>query len=84
MTHSDKVREILIDKIFLPNNYLLYSTPHFTPDSLLDSIKRYGILEPIWVYDCSGIFTILHGIKRYKIALHLDLKTVPCLVFRVD
>ncbi|RJS92442.1 hypothetical protein CW705_02855 [Candidatus Bathyarchaeota archaeon] len=58
-----------------PLNSWLYEERE-DPD-LLDSIRRFGVLEPL-VVNWDGV--ILSGHRRWKAALKLGFKSVPCVV----
>jgi ParB/RepB/Spo0J family partition protein len=49
-------------------------------DSLLVSIKRYGIQVPINVYEDKGEFFLIDGERRWRCAKKLNLKKIPALV----
>src|SRR4029079_1648477 len=47
---------------------------------LVDSIKRYGVLEPLVVQRNNGIYKTITGQKRLAAARTGRLSDVPCLV----
>lgn len=49
-------------------------------DSLLISIKRYGIQVPINVYEDKGEYFLIDGERRWRCARKLNLKKIPALV----
>ena len=51
---------------------------------LLDSIKRYGVLEPLVVQRNNGIYKTITGQKRLAAARAAGLHDVPCLVHHVS
>ncbi len=56
---------------------------HFDEEALKqlsESIKRYGILQPIVVTPAGGNFTIIAGERRYRASSMAGLKTIPALV----
>ncbi len=53
-------------------------------EELINSIKSYGILEPILVRPKSGKYEIIIGNKRYQAARMLGLKDIPALVKNID
>lgn len=51
---------------------------------LSDSIKQYGILQPILVRKDADGYQIVAGERRYQAALRAGLKQVPVIVRKVD
>jgi ParB family chromosome partitioning protein len=49
-------------------------------DELSESIKRYGILQPIVVTEKSGTYSIVAGERRYRAAVKAGLDRIPVLV----
>lgn len=49
-------------------------------DELADSIKRYGLIQPIIVRKSNDRFEIVAGERRWRAARRIDLKSVPCIV----
>jgi ParB family chromosome partitioning protein len=62
-----------------PDNPRLYFRPEEL-DSLMMSIKRYGIQVPITVYKDGKNYILIDGERRWRCALKLNLKTIPALV----
>jgi len=52
--------------------------------SFVESIKRYGVLQPILVQTRGGRYRLIAGRKRLAAAITAGLREVPCLVQRVD
>lgn len=52
--------------------------------ALADSIKRYGILQPISVRAEKEGYEIIAGERRFRAACLAGMDTVPCLVYTVD
>ena len=52
--------------------------------ALSDSIKRYGILQPISVRTDGKGYEIIAGERRFRAAKQAGLRHVPCLVYTVD
>jgi ParB family chromosome partitioning protein len=53
-------------------------------DALATTIKDHGIRQPLTVLPAEGqegYYEIVSGERRYRAALQLGLKTVPCLIF---
>ena len=51
---------------------------------LVDSIKRYGVLEPLVVQRNNGTYKTITGQKRLAAARAAGLRDVPCLVHQVS
>jgi ParB family chromosome partitioning protein len=47
---------------------------------LADSIKKYGVIEPIIVQDCKDHYEIVAGERRWRAAMKAGLKEVPVLI----
>lgn len=47
---------------------------------LADSIKKYGVIEPIIVQDCNDHYEIVAGERRWRAAMKAGLKEVPVLI----
>jgi hypothetical protein len=52
--------------------------------SLVDSIKRHGVLEPVVVQRNNGTYKTITGRKRLAAARAAGLRDVPCLVHHVS
>jgi hypothetical protein len=52
--------------------------------SLVESIRRYGILQPLLVQDRDGTYQLIAGHKRLAAAVSAGLREVPCLVYDVN
>jgi ParB family transcriptional regulator, chromosome partitioning protein len=49
-------------------------------DTLLSSIRRYGIQVPITVYSDGDHFVLIDGERRWRCASKLNLKSIPALI----
>ena len=49
-------------------------------DTLLKSIKRYGVQVPISVYSEGDHFVLIDGERRWRCATKLNFKSIPALV----
>ena len=53
--------------------------------SLADSIRRYGILQPLAVrISENGRYELVAGERRLRAALLLEMQTVPCVILEAD
>lgn len=62
-----------------PDNPRLYFRSE-EMDTLLASIRRYGIRVPISVYEDSGSYILIDGERRWRCALKLNIDRIPALV----
>lgn len=53
-------------------------------NELVNSIKKYGIIEPLLVRPKNGKYEIIIGNKRYQAAQIVGIKEVPVLIKNVD
>ena len=53
-------------------------------ESLAESIRRYGILQPISVRERGEGYEIIAGERRYRAARIAGIREVPCIVYSVD
>lgn len=51
---------------------------------LLESIKQFGVLEPILVRPKGNQFEIIAGHRRYRMASRAGLPTIPCISQKTD
>ena len=77
------VQNINIEEI-IPNEYKEIDENTVEFNQLMNSIQRYGIIEPLLVRPNNGKYEILLGNKRFFIAKKLGLQTVPALVRNID
>ena len=52
--------------------------------AFVDSIKRFGVMQPLLVTAQSGRYRVIAGRRRLAAALSAGLREVPCLVQHVD
>jgi ParB family chromosome partitioning protein len=60
---------------------------HFEDEALAalsDSIKRYGLLQPISVRRTESGYELIAGERRLRAAILAGMKEIPALVYRVD
>ncbi|MBO9714254.1 ParB/RepB/Spo0J family partition protein [Sphingomonas sp.] len=75
-----QLRDLSPDKIDRnPENPRLFFRPE-EMDTLIASIRRYGIQVPITVYEDDGKYVLIDGERRWRSALKLNLKKIPALV----
>ena len=74
------LRDLSPDKIDRnPENPRLFFRPE-EMDTLMASIRRYGIQVPITVYEDDGKFILIDGERRWRSARKLNLKKIPALI----
>lgn len=49
-------------------------------DSLLISIKKYGVQVPITVYEDGNKYVLIDGERRWRTSKKLNLKTIPAII----
>lgn len=81
MDMNNVVQNIEVSMIMSPSERLIIDD---NLQNLVDSIREYGILEPLLLRPNNGKYQIIIGNKRYEAARLLGLKTVPALVKNVD
>ena len=54
------------------------------PPSLIESIKRDGVLQPLLIQQRDGAHRLIAGRKRLSAAVAAGIREVPCVVFDVD
>jgi ParB family chromosome partitioning protein len=74
------LKELSPDQIYQnPANPRMFFRPE-EMDTLLASIKRYGVQVPISVYQDGSRFILIDGERRWRCAKKLYLKQIPALV----
>ncbi|CDZ73251.1 Chromosome segregation DNA-binding protein [Neorhizobium galegae bv. orientalis] len=75
-----QLKDLSPDKIRRnPENPRLFFRPE-EMDTLMASIRRYGIQVPITVYEEGDEYVLIDGERRWRCSLKLNLKRVPALV----
>lgn len=49
-------------------------------DELTESIRKYGVIQPIIVRKDKDIYTIIAGERRWRACKNANIKTIPCIV----
>lgn len=75
------VQNIELNKIIPPKESIIINNDI---ENLVDSIRKYGILEPILLKPINGQYKIIIGKKRYEIARLLGFPTIPALIKDLD
>jgi ParB family transcriptional regulator, chromosome partitioning protein len=77
---SDKIEKIAIDKL-VPNQY--QPRKEFADEAiqeLADSIKEYGVLQPLIVTPHEGGYMLIAGERRWRASRLAGQKTVPAII----
>ena len=84
LTEQERIVNINID-LLIPNPYQPRKT--FNEKSikeLAESIREYGILNPILVRKKNNIYEIVAGERRYRAAKSIGLKEIPAIIKDID
>jgi len=77
---SSHLRELSPDKIGPnPQNPRLFFRPE-EMDTLMASIRTYGIQVPITVYQDGSNFVLIDGERRWRCSIKLNLKKIPAII----
>jgi len=79
---KDRVMELLLDDIVPNRNQPRSRFKDETMDELAESIKEFGVLQPIIVRSVDGEdkYEIIAGERRYRATKKKGLNTIPALV----
>jgi len=72
---------IAVDLLIEPSDPIRFAMGEQAMHDLCDSIRQYGILEPIKVVPDSNKYRIMDGHRRFVAAGILSLAEVPCAIF---
>ena len=53
-------------------------------EELSESIKKYGVIQPIIVRKDGDIYTIIAGERRWRACKNADVKSIPCIVRDIE
>jgi len=79
---QNRIVELPLVKVTPNKNQPRQNFKEQTLNELAESIREFGIIQPIIVrsIDGGGLYEIISGERRYKAAKILGLATVPCIV----
>lgn len=77
---KDELQNILIEKIHVNENQARKVFDEERIKELSESIKEYGVLQPLVLRKDKDIFTIIAGERRYRAAKLAGIKEVPALI----
>ena len=84
MEEKDKIVYVAVDDI-IPNRFqprLAFDEKEL--NSLSDSIKKYGIIQPIVLRKTGEKYEIIAGERRYKASLLAGLNKIPAIINQTD
>ena len=84
MKSSAEFKVVLLDKIVDPARPMRSDLTPETVQSLANSIRQLGVIEPLVVKPSGDRFEIIAGHRRLLASELADLVEVPCYVVRVD
>ena len=53
-------------------------------DELTESIKKYGVIQPIIVRKDENLYTIIAGERRWRASKNANLRSIPCIVRDIE
>ena len=80
----DKIKQIEIDLICPNPNQPRKSFEKERLEELADSIKKYGVIQPIIVKKEDDIYTIIAGERRWRASKIANISTIPCIVRDIE
>ncbi len=80
----DKIKEIDINLISPNPNQPRKNFEKDKLEELSDSIKRYGLIQPIIVKKEDKIYTIIAGERRWRASKIAGLTSIPCIVRDIE
>lgn len=79
-----KIKEIEIDLICPNPNQPRKSFETDKLEELAESIKKYGVIQPIIVKKENEIYTIIAGERRWRATKIAGLSTIPCIIRDIE
>lgn len=84
MNRENEIINVRIDEI-IPNRFQPRLTFNETElQSLAESIKQHGIIQPLVLRRIGDKFEIIAGERRYKASVMAGLTTVPAVIMNID
>ena len=84
MEEKDKIINVSVEDI-LPNRFqprLAFDEQEL--NSLSNSIRKYGVLQPVILRQIGDKYEIIAGERRYKATVQAGLKTIPAIIKETD
>lgn len=79
----NQIKHVRLDKLLPPSFDARLTTSPSDDEELQNSIRHFGILEPILVKDTENGYEIIAGHRRYIAAGVVGLQAVPCIIMKV-
>ena len=80
----ERIQEIDIDLITPNPNQPRKIFEQEKLDELTESIKKYGVIQPIIVRKDGDFFSIIAGERRWRACKNANIKTMPCIVRDIE
>ena len=80
----ERIRDIDIDLITPNPNQPRKAFEQEKLDELTESIKKYGVIQPIIVRKEGDFFSIIAGERRWRACKNANIKTIPCIVRDIE
>jgi ParB family chromosome partitioning protein len=80
----EKIQEIDIDLISPNPNQPRKVFEQYKLDELTESIKKYGVIQPIIVRKEGDFYNIIAGERRWRACKNANIKTIPCIVRDIE
>ena len=80
----EKIQEIDIDLISPNPNQPRKVFEQDKLDELTESIKKYGVIQPIIVRKEGDFYNIIAGERRWRACKNANIKTIPCIVRDIE
>lgn len=81
---EETVKMIEISRISLNPNQPRKVFAHEAILKLADSIRQYGIIQPLCVRKMGENYELISGERRLRASRELGLNTVPCVIMEID
>ncbi len=84
-THSSEIFDMIdISKIIINPYQPRKEFDQQSLEELSNSIKKYGLIQPITCRKVNGNFELISGERRYRASKLAGLKTIPAYIIKVD
>lgn len=81
---KDKIYEVKINEVLPNKNQPRKNFDKDALDDLTESIKEFGVLQPLLVVKKDDYYEIVAGERRWRAAKNAKLKTVPVIIREYD